>query len=213
MAGTVGALTVAAAVSVASRIPLSSNALRTRVVAALAERLDADVELRELRLRIYPRLHATGEGLTVRFERRHDVPPLVSIDRFTIDADLVGLWRRRVAKVALTGLAINIPPHDDHAAAGVASTTARPAEAAIRVQNQSSEAASAAQSDGADTAMPAPGQSGVTFRARHLPRFEWRIRQVIEIGKRSDEVDLKLQTIKLRCLQVLLTLKGHDGNS
>ncbi|HUR33727.1 MAG TPA: AsmA-like C-terminal region-containing protein [Vicinamibacterales bacterium] len=109
----VGALTAAAAINFASRIPFSSDALRSRVVATLADRLDAEVELQDLTLRIYPRLHATGRGLTIRFEQRHDVPPLVSIDRFTVDADLIGLWRRRVAKVALDGLAINIPPDDD----------------------------------------------------------------------------------------------------
>jgi hypothetical protein len=115
------ALTVAAAVSIATRLPVSSDALRTRVVGALADRLDAEVELRSLSLRIYPRLHATGEGLTIRFLKRRDVPPLVSVDRFNIDADLVGLWRRRVARVALTGLAINIPPNpqdDDSPDAG-----------------------------------------------------------------------------------------------
>ena len=70
IATTVGALTIAAAVSLATRIPFSSDALRKRVVAALADRLDAEVELRELTLHVYPRLHANGEGLTVRFGRR-----------------------------------------------------------------------------------------------------------------------------------------------
>jgi hypothetical protein len=105
-----GALVVAAAIRVATSVPLSSDALRARVVATLAAVLDADVELRTLTLRIFPRFHATGEGLTVRFERRRDVPPLISVDRFAIDTDLVGLWRRRIASVVVTGLAINIPP-------------------------------------------------------------------------------------------------------
>ena len=113
VATTVGALTVAAAVTIATRIPFSSNALRNRVTAALADRLNAEVELKDLSLRIYPRLHATGRGLTIRFEQRRDVPPLVSISEFNIDADLVGLWRRRIAKVSLEGLAINIPPDPD----------------------------------------------------------------------------------------------------
>jgi uncharacterized protein involved in outer membrane biogenesis len=113
VAVTIGVLTIAAAVSIATRIPFSSDALRARVIAILADRFDAEVELRDLTLRIYPRLHASGEGLIVRFQRRQDVPPLVSIDRFAVDADLIGLWRRRVARVALTGLAINIPPDND----------------------------------------------------------------------------------------------------
>jgi len=110
---TIAVLTVAAAVSIATRIPITSNAMRTRVVAALEDRLDADVELADLRLRIYPRLHATGEGLIIRFHHRQDLPPLVKIARLSIDADLVGLWRHRVARVGLDGLEINIPPGDE----------------------------------------------------------------------------------------------------
>lgn len=128
IAATLGALVVAAAVGIATRVPLSSDALRTRIVAALADRLDADVELRTLTLRLYPRLHATGEGLTVRFEHRHDVPPLIAIDRFAIDADVVGLWRRRISRVALTGLAINIPPRGpDEAPPATSSSGTAPA--------------------------------------------------------------------------------------
>ena len=103
-------LVIAAAISVAIRIPFSSDALRTRVVKALSEQLDAEVELQELTLRVYPRMHASGHGLTIRFEHRTDVPPLVAIREFNVDADLVGLWRHRVAHVRLDGLEINVPP-------------------------------------------------------------------------------------------------------
>jgi hypothetical protein len=94
-------------------VPFSSDTLRERVVAALADRLDSDVELERLSLRIFPTLHAEGNGLTIRHQGRQDVPPLIAVSRFTIDADLVGLWRRKVAKVKLDGLTIHIPPDDD----------------------------------------------------------------------------------------------------
>jgi hypothetical protein len=71
------------------------------------------VGLDTLSLRIFPTLHAEGKGLTIRHEGRQDVPPLIQVERFTIDADLVGLWRRKVTKVKLDGLAIHIPPDDD----------------------------------------------------------------------------------------------------
>jgi hypothetical protein len=106
-------LVIAAAISVAIRIPFSSDAFRTRVVKALSEQLDAEVELQELTLRVYPRMHASGRGLTIRFEQRTDVPPLISIREFNVDANLVGLWRHRVAHVRLDGLEINVPPDDD----------------------------------------------------------------------------------------------------
>ena len=80
VATTVGALTVAAAVTIATRIPFSSNALRNRVTAALADRLNAEVELKDLSLRIYPRLHATGRGLTIRFEQLRSKAAFGDID-------------------------------------------------------------------------------------------------------------------------------------
>ena len=100
-------------IAAATRIPFSSTTLRKRVIATLADRLDAEVELKGLTLRLYPRLHAIGTGLTIRsakFAGRDDVPPLISVDTFVVDAGLVGLWRRRVAHVRLEGLNIQIPP-------------------------------------------------------------------------------------------------------
>ena len=103
-------LLVAAFVSLALRIPFSSEKLRTRVVATLADRLDSEVELGELTLRIFPRFHAVGTGLAIHHKGRRDVPPLISADKFTVDADLLGLWRRHVAHVRLDGLKIQVPP-------------------------------------------------------------------------------------------------------
>jgi hypothetical protein len=116
-ATTVSALLVAALVMTATHFPITSDRLRAKVVATLAGRLDSDVELRALSMRLYPRLHAAGEGLVIRHKGRTDVPPLITIDRFDVDADLVGLWRRHIAKVTLTGLNIQIPPGDDNDAA------------------------------------------------------------------------------------------------
>src|SRR6185436_9897293 len=94
----------------AARIPFSSETLRNRLVDALEARLGGDVELSALTLRFYPRLHATGTGLTIRHKGRRDVPPLILVDTFTVDADFIGLWRRQVAHVKLEGLSIHVPP-------------------------------------------------------------------------------------------------------
>jgi hypothetical protein len=95
---------------IAARVPFSSETLRQQVVATLGERLDADVELKELHIRIFPRFHAHGIGLAIRDRRRRDVPPLISVKTFEIHADLVGLVRKHVAQVQLYGLEIDIPP-------------------------------------------------------------------------------------------------------
>ena len=99
-----------------SRVPLSSETLRQKVIATLSERLEAEVDLAELKLRVFPRFHAEAVGLTIRHKRRHDVPPLITVKRFVVHADLLGLMRKHVAQVTLEGLDIEIPPgphHDD----------------------------------------------------------------------------------------------------
>jgi len=107
---------VIALVLVAATIPLSSDTLRHRLVEGLSRRLNADIELGDLSLRLYPRLRAHGALLKVRRHGSSD-EPLISVQQFTVDADLVGLLRKHVAHVQLEGLKIVIPPgthhHDD----------------------------------------------------------------------------------------------------
>lgn len=103
---------VAAAITVAV-LPLSSDALRHRMVASLSQRLDADVAIGDLHWRVIPRPHAEGTALTIRRRDAAAYPPLISIKRFTVDANVVGLWRKHVARVTLEGLDIQVPPDDD----------------------------------------------------------------------------------------------------
>ncbi len=107
-----GLLLTIGIVVTAARIPLSSKALRDRVVEGLAERLDADVELSSLTMRLLPRLRAQGSSLVVYHKGRRDVPPMIVVEAFTIDAGLLELWRLHVSRVTLDGLQINIPPGD-----------------------------------------------------------------------------------------------------
>jgi hypothetical protein len=111
VAAFLGILTVGA-ITLALSIPFTSETLRKRVVETLSDRLDAEVELGDLTLRVLPALHADGTDLRIRHKGRRDVPPLISIDKFTVDADLLGLWRNHVAHVNLDGLDIQIPPRD-----------------------------------------------------------------------------------------------------
>jgi hypothetical protein len=103
-------LLVAVVVAFALRVPISSDAMRRAVIDALAERLDAEVELGTLALHLLPRLHAEGTNLVIRHQRRHDVPPLISVKAFVVRGNLVDLWLRRVDHVRLDGLEIQIPP-------------------------------------------------------------------------------------------------------
>ncbi|PYR09654.1 MAG: hypothetical protein DMG00_13380, partial [Acidobacteria bacterium] len=107
------ALVVLAVLFVAA-VPLTSNTLRHRIVHTLSARLNSDVELGDLHLRVFPRLHADGVALRIREHGRTDGPPLIGVRNFTVEADLLGLLRKRVAHVRIDGLEINIPPDRDH---------------------------------------------------------------------------------------------------
>jgi AsmA-like protein len=98
-----------ALVIVAATVPLSSNSLRRRIVSELSRRMNADVELGDLDIHLFPRLRASGESLRVRQHGDGD-EPLISVQHFAVDADLAGLMRKRVAHVQLVGLRIVIPP-------------------------------------------------------------------------------------------------------
>jgi hypothetical protein len=109
----VGAALVILLILLAAAVPLSSETLRHRIVDTLSRRLNSDVDLGTLQLRVFPRMRIEGAGLTIRDRGRSGVPPLISVKTFHVDADLLGLLRKRVSHVQLDGLEIQIPP-DDH---------------------------------------------------------------------------------------------------
>lgn len=111
--GVIAAVVIVLAV-LATAVPLSSDSLRHRVIAALSDRLDSDVTLGDLHLRLFPRLHVEGSALVIRKRGRENVPPLISVKQFSADADLVGLMRKHVAHVQLIGLDIEVPPGRHH---------------------------------------------------------------------------------------------------
>ncbi len=105
---------VAGLIALAVTVPLSSERMRKRVIATLADRLDSEVELAKLDVRFLPSMHAEGAGLVVRHKGRRDVPPIISVKTFSVDGSLLGLWRKHVAHVDLVGLDIEIPPDHDN---------------------------------------------------------------------------------------------------
>ena len=106
----IAAVMVAGFIAIGKRVSLSSEAGRVRLIAALESQLDAEVELDELRLKVWPRLRAEGHGLRIRHNGRRDVPPLISIAHFAAEGSLISLYRRHVSHVAVDGLDIEIPP-------------------------------------------------------------------------------------------------------
>ncbi len=95
-------------------VPLSSDILRHRIIHALSEQLDSDVDLGDLHIRVFPGLRA--EGADLRIHQRGGAlagyPPLIAIKSFHVDASVAGLMRKHVSHVQLDGLEINIPPSE-----------------------------------------------------------------------------------------------------
>jgi hypothetical protein len=113
LVGISGLLVVIVAMFVAA-VPLSSDTLRHRIVATLSDKLDSDVELGDLHLRLYPGLRAEGADLRIRRRGSTDAyPPLIVVKSFHVDATLAGLIAKHVEHVQLTGLTISIPPKDE----------------------------------------------------------------------------------------------------
>lgn len=85
---------------------------RARVVQAIADRFDADVELKSLDLSLFPKPTVVGEGLAIRHKQWTDPQPLIYIARFTASTDFSTILNRKnnVGLLKLEGLTIHIPP-------------------------------------------------------------------------------------------------------
>jgi hypothetical protein len=91
-----------------------SPILQRRAVEALSDRFDSEVQVREFHASIF-NLKIEGSGLALYYHRRHDVPPLISVGKFSGEASLMGLLRKplHITNVQVEGLTIQIPPHRD----------------------------------------------------------------------------------------------------
>lgn len=96
----------------------AASRLRGRLVEVLEQHYESKVQLNRLSVSVFPRIRATGEGLLLRHKGRTDVPPLISIKKFSIEAGIFGLLSTPilVRRVRLEGLEIQVPPrhHEDN---------------------------------------------------------------------------------------------------
>jgi hypothetical protein len=113
-AAVVATLVVLLVLAVGSITPFRSNSARLALINSLSRQLDAEVELSDLRFHLWPRLKVEGHGLQIRHHGRRDVPPLISVKRFTAEGGLLALLHRHVNHVELEELDIEIPPDRNH---------------------------------------------------------------------------------------------------
>jgi AsmA-like C-terminal region len=110
LAAIVSTLVAACFLFVVTRTRSIEEYLRAVIVQDLSRRFDSQVELRTLSLRFWPRLSVTGEGLTIPYRNRPDVPPLISIETFSSRPGFFGLFREphHVSKVVMDNMVITI---------------------------------------------------------------------------------------------------------
>lgn len=107
----IGVLAAIGAAIVLARLAQATPHVRDLALASLEERLDADAELESLKVDAFPRPELNGTGLSVRWKRRTDVPPLVRIGRLFASAGVYGLLSTpvRLRTVEVDRMAIHIP--------------------------------------------------------------------------------------------------------
>ncbi len=121
-------------------VPISSDSVRERLVAFLADKLDSDVELASISLRTFPGVHIEASGLVIRQKGRPDLPPRFEIRNFSVDANAVDIWHKHVRRVTLDGLTINIVPQpDDHREADTDAPGATVAKAGYMIDHLESK--------------------------------------------------------------------------
>lgn len=89
---------------------LIERRLRSATIELLESRFESAVELGDVHVQFRPALTVRYEGLVLRHRGRRDIPPVITVRAFTIEAGLYELWNRRVDRVHLEGLEIVIPP-------------------------------------------------------------------------------------------------------
>ena len=93
----------------AARLP---GYVRERALSTLREHFAGDVDVGDLQVFVYPQIVLRGKDLVVRLHGRKDVPPLISIKRFSTEIGFGELFRRtrHVHKITLESLRVTIPP-------------------------------------------------------------------------------------------------------
>lgn len=112
--GLAGFLVVAAVILaiLATHGGLFRQELRRYGVRVLRERFNSDVQLSSLNILLYPAVRIEGTGLILRQHDRTDIPPLITVKRFSLDGRFLQVMRkaRHFRTLRLEGLHIQVPP-------------------------------------------------------------------------------------------------------
>ena len=90
---------------------------RTRewVVRELRSRFKSEVELESLSVTVFPRMAVSGQGLSLRYHNRTDLPPMFHVEKFSFNLGWMGILRapRRIRGIYVENMTITVPPRAD----------------------------------------------------------------------------------------------------
>lgn len=88
---------------------------RAWVVRELQQRFNSEVELERLHVNLLPDMSVAGEGLSLRYHNRSDLPPMFRAQKFSFNLGVMGILRapRHIAGVYVENMVITIPPRGE----------------------------------------------------------------------------------------------------
>lgn len=94
--------------------------LRTRdwIVALLENRFKSNVELSDLRLKVFPRMEVIGSGLSLNDPRAPQAPPLIRVEKFSFELGFLGIFRapHRIKRIHLERMTIAVAAKEQRTA-------------------------------------------------------------------------------------------------
>ncbi len=91
------------------------NYVRSQLVRAVEDRFGGKMQVTRLQVSIWPSIRIDGEGVAVRRQGQAEMPPLVAVRKFSMQASLWELLRptKHIQRISVEGLHIQVPPHED----------------------------------------------------------------------------------------------------
>ncbi len=100
----------------ATRLRNIDERTRVWVVRELSRRFASQIEIDSLHVQVWPRMTVHGDGLTVYYRNRMDVPPLIHVREFDFNMGFAGLLNSvsHIDSVILHNVVLTIPPRTKH---------------------------------------------------------------------------------------------------
>jgi len=104
-----------ALLAVISGLAIAAGSIKKRAEQKSRQDYGDDLQISRLHISLFPTISATGEDVVYRPGGRTDLPPLITIRKFSAETNWFVVLGEHVNKVTLEGLAIVVPPRGERA--------------------------------------------------------------------------------------------------